>query len=127
MKKNYFCLALCALLVAFSFSADAQQTKKIPRIGVLYSGSPSSTAAQREAFQQGLRELGYIEGQNITVEYRYSERVAEFPNLATELVRLKVDAIVVASTAGAQHSLRSPTSRFFRRQLMLATQSRCER
>jgi putative ABC transport system substrate-binding protein len=93
---------LHVLLLALAFSADAQQTKKIPRIGVLYSGSPSSNAFGREAFRQGLRDLGYIEGQNITVEYRYAERVAEYPNLATELVRLKVDAIVVASTAGAQ-------------------------
>src|SRR6266436_4000941 len=101
-RRKISCFALHTLLLALAFSADAEQTKKIPRIGVLYSGSPSSTAAQREAFQQGLRELGYIEGQNITVEYRYAERVAEYPNLATELVKLRVDAIVVASTAGAQ-------------------------
>ena len=93
---------LCALLFALCVSVEAQQPKKVPRIGVLHSGSPSSTAPQREAFRQGLRDLGYIEGQNIVVEYRNAERVAEYPNVATELVRLKVDVIVVASTAGAQ-------------------------
>jgi putative ABC transport system substrate-binding protein len=57
-----------------------------------------------------MRDLGYIEGQNIAVEYRYAERVAEFPNLATELVRLKVDVIVVSSTAGAQAAKNATTT-----------------
>jgi len=110
MSKIILCLALCALFVALSLPADAQQPKKVPRIGVLHSGSPSSTAAQRDAFRQGLRELGYIEGQNITVEHRYAEGVVEFPNLATELVRLKVDVIVVPSTPGAQAAKNATTT-----------------
>ena len=101
MSKKVICFVLCTLLWALSILAEAQQAKKIPRIGFLIAGSPSSTAAQREAFRQGLRDLGYIEGQNIAVEHRYAEGVAEFPNLAKELVRLKVDVIVASSTPAA--------------------------
>ena len=101
---------LCALLLALTVPAQAQQPKKIPRIGVLLVGSPSSTAAQRDAFQKGLRDLGYIEGQNIAIENRYAEGAAEFPNLATELVRLKVDVIVTAGTAGAQAAKNATTT-----------------
>src|SRR5215471_8153295 len=107
--KIIICLFAAALLSNASF-VGAQQPKKVPRIGVLHSGSPSSTAAQRDAFRQGLRELGYIEGQNITVENRYAEGVVEFPNLAAELVRLKVDVIVVPSTPGAQAAKNATTT-----------------
>jgi putative tryptophan/tyrosine transport system substrate-binding protein len=95
MKKNVFCLALGAMFVALCFSAEAQQPKKIPRIGFLSFGSPSVLI---EAFRLGLRELGYVEGKNIVIEWRYAEgkqdRLSEF---AAELVSLKVDAIVTAS------------------------------
>ena len=110
MSKKIMLIALCSMLIAVVPPVEAQQLKKIPQIGVLISGSPSSTAAQREAFRQGLRDLGYIESQNIAVEYRYAEGVAEFPNLATELVRLKVDVIVVSSTAGAQAAKNATTT-----------------
>jgi ABC-type uncharacterized transport system substrate-binding protein len=81
--------------------AEAQQPGKMPRIGFLASGSPYSFASQTEAFRLGLRELGYVEGQNIGIEYRYAEgRIDRFAELATELVRLKVDVIVTASTPG---------------------------
>jgi len=103
-------LALCAVLFALCPSVEAQQPKKVPRIGVLYSGSPSSNAASREALRQGLRDLGYIEGQNIAVEHRYAGGVAEYPNLATELVRLKVDIIVASSTPGAQAAKNATTT-----------------
>jgi len=86
------------LLLALCFSAQAQQPKRIPRIGYLSSGTPSSEATRSEAIRLALRELGYIEGQNIAIEYRYAEaRVDRAPELAAELVRLKVDIIVVAS------------------------------
>ena len=101
LAGNIIVLALGALVWSFSFSAEAQQPKKVPRIGILHSGSPSSTAAGREALRQGLRDLGYIEGQNIAVEHRYAGGVAEYPNLTTELVRLKVDIIVTQGTPGA--------------------------
>ena len=92
-------LAVAVVLLALGVIAEAQQPKKVPRIGVLASGDPASDSArsEAEAIRVALRELGYIEGQNIATEYRYTEgkqdRLAE---LAAELVRLKVDVIVVA-------------------------------
>jgi len=77
-------------------SAEAQQPTKIPLLGRLGADSPSSAdAARREAFRQALRELGYVEGENIVIEYRYAEgKFDRLPDLATELVRLKVDVIL---------------------------------
>ena len=99
MTKNFFGLTLCALLLVVSFSVEAQQPKKIPRIGFV-SGSPGPDV---QAFQQGLRDLGYIEGQNITIEHRYAEGMAErLPNLVAELVQLKVDIIVVSGSPATQ-------------------------
>jgi len=87
------------MLLALPFSARAQQPTKIPRIGFLNATSPSTVAARLEAFRQGLRELGYVEGKNIVVEYRWAEgKIERLPDLATELVRLKVDVIVTASS-----------------------------
>jgi putative ABC transport system substrate-binding protein len=75
--------------------AYAQQSKKLPRIGYLTVGSPETTPARFEAFQQGLREVGYTEGKDIIVEYRYAEdKLDRLPALAAELVNLKVDLIV---------------------------------
>ena len=89
--------ALCALLFALCSSAEAQQPKKVPRIGYLSNNDPASESARAEAIQLALRERGYIEGQNIAIEYRYAEgKVDRFPELAAELVRLKVDLIVIA-------------------------------
>ena len=76
---------------------DAQQPKKVPRIGYLSPSDPASDSARAEAIRLALRELGYIEGQNIAIEYRYAEgKHDRLPELAAELVRLKVDIIVVA-------------------------------
>jgi putative tryptophan/tyrosine transport system substrate-binding protein len=97
MTKHIFALSLGALLFALCSSAEAQQPKKIPRIGYLALGSPSGNPFRIEAFRQGLRELGYVEGKNIIVEYRYAEgKFDRHPALAAELVRLKVDVIVTA-------------------------------
>ncbi len=89
---------ICSLLAILLFtvsSAEAQQPTKIPRIGYLGGGSPSSYPARIEAFRQGLRELGYIEGKNIVVEYRYAEGKADREReIAAELARMKVDVIV---------------------------------
>src|SRR5439155_21474355 len=75
--------------------AEAQQQTKIPRIGYLSGNFLSSESARTEAFRQGLRELGYVEGKNILIEYRYAEgKLDRLPALAAELVRLKVDLIV---------------------------------
>jgi putative ABC transport system substrate-binding protein len=100
-KRRVFAFCFGALLFAFCPAAVAQQAKKVPRIGYLGTGSRSS--ADVEAFQHGLRDLGYIEGQNITIEYRSSEGMAErLPNLAAELVQLKVDVIVVSGSPSSQ-------------------------
>ncbi|MBI2015686.1 MAG: ABC transporter substrate-binding protein, partial [Candidatus Rokubacteria bacterium] len=78
--------------------ADAQPPAPIPRIGLLSPFSPSDAALWHQAFRQGLRDLGWVEGKNISIEYRYAEgRSDRLPGLAAELVRLKVD-LIVAST-----------------------------
>src|SRR5499433_2001409 len=87
------------VVLAFAGTAEAQQTKKTPRIGYLVGSSPSADAARYEAFRQSLRELGYVEGKNIVIEARNAEGKSDrFPALVAELVRLKVDVIV---TSGA--------------------------
>jgi putative ABC transport system substrate-binding protein len=83
------------MLLALSVSIEAQQPKKVPRIGYLSVNSPSTAPARLEAFRQGLRELGYVEGKNIVIDYRYAEgKQDRLPALAAEFVRLKVDVIV---------------------------------
>src|SRR6516225_5871581 len=99
MKASIVCLALGALLVALSWPAAAQQPEKVYRIGIL-AGSAQALGWQprNEALQQGLRELGYVEGKNLLLEYRYAEgNVARFPELAAELVRSKVDILVAVA------------------------------
>jgi putative ABC transport system substrate-binding protein len=94
-KATALSVLFAVILLAVPVIAEAQQPTKIPRIGYLGGGSPSSNPARIEAFRQGLRELGYIEGKNIVVEYRYAEGKADGGReLAAELVRLKVDVIV---------------------------------
>jgi putative tryptophan/tyrosine transport system substrate-binding protein len=99
-SEKVFCLALCAMLLAFSFRVEAQQAGKVPRIGLLVASSPSFYSSRIEAFRQGLRELGYVEGKNISIEYRYAEgKEDRLRELAAELVHLKVDIIVAAASA----------------------------
>jgi putative ABC transport system substrate-binding protein len=89
--------AIVVALTVCGARAEAQQPTKIPRIGYLGGGSPSSNPALIEAFRQGLRELGYVEGKNIVIEWRYAEeKLDRLPALAAELVSLKVDIIVTA-------------------------------
>ena len=96
MTKKVIGLALGALLFALSVSAEAQQTGKIFRIGFLDPSTASGSAVLVEAFRQELTKLGWIEGKNITIEYRFAEQNNErLPELAADLVRLKVDVIVV--------------------------------
>jgi ABC-type uncharacterized transport system substrate-binding protein len=96
MNKKVICLVLCAMLFALSYSASAQQPKKVLRIGYLSPFDPATESAPAEAIRLALRELGYIEGQNIAIEYRYAEwKRDRFSKLLAELVRLKVDIIVV--------------------------------
>jgi putative ABC transport system substrate-binding protein len=84
-------------------AADAQQPPKVPRIGALHILPPGAASVHLEAFRQGLRELGYVEGQNIAIEYRYAEgRTDRYAELAGELAGMKVDVIVVWGVAVAQ-------------------------
>jgi putative ABC transport system substrate-binding protein len=83
-------------------SVEAQQPEKVPRIGILIAASTSFYSARVEAMRQRLRELGYVEGKNIVIEYRYAEgKLERLPDLAAELVQLKVDVIVTAPSPGA--------------------------
>src|ERR1043166_480070 len=87
----------CSVLHARCSSAWAQQPKKVSRIGYLSNGTPASDSARADAIRLALRERGYIEGQNIAIEYRYGQgKLDRVPELAAELVRVKVDIIVVA-------------------------------
>ena len=89
--------ALCSLLLAPCSSVQAQQPKKVPRIGYLSADDAASESSRAEPIRLALRELGYIEGQNLTIEYRYAEGKRDrLPELAAELVRLKVDIILAA-------------------------------
>ena len=95
-------LTLSAMLLALCAPAQAQQTGKIFRIGFLDSSTASGMAGLLEAFRQEMRKLGWIEGKNITVEYRFAEQKPErAPELAADLVRLKVDLIVATDTPSA--------------------------
>jgi putative tryptophan/tyrosine transport system substrate-binding protein len=100
VSKKILCLALCALLLALSLPAEAQQPKKVPLIGYLSTIDAARDSARAEAIRLALRDRGHIEGQNIATEYRYAEeKVDRFSELAAELVRLKVDIIVVSGGA----------------------------
>jgi putative ABC transport system substrate-binding protein len=99
VKRKITVLAICALLAAPCVSAEAQQPAKMPRIAYLSFRFPSSVV---DPFLQGLRDLGYRDGQNIVIEYRYAEgKESRLLELAAELARLKVDVIVAANTAAA--------------------------
>jgi ABC-type uncharacterized transport system substrate-binding protein len=97
-----FGFALCAVLFALCSSVYAQQPKAVSRIGVLAQSSAYFLSTQLKAFRQALRELGYVEGKNIVIDYRHAEgKLDRLPVLAGELVRLKVDIIVASSTPAA--------------------------
>src|SRR5215467_1113596 len=94
-KRGIFNVLICVFLLALGISAQAQEPKKTARIGFLGATSSSTVTARIEAFRQGLRELGYVDGENIIIDYRYAEGKPErLPGFAAELVHLKVDVIV---------------------------------
>src|SRR5262244_940674 len=100
MNRRAFVAGSIALLAA-PIVAEAQQAAGIPRIGVLHPGAPATSSHFAAAFDQGLREHGYLEGQNIVVERRFGEAKAErLSDIAAELVRLKVDVIVTSTDPG---------------------------
>lgn len=93
-------VTLAGAILAAPLTAGAQQPAKVPRIGILRPGSPPDPLV--DAFRQGLRELGYVEGRSISIEYRWAEgRNDRLPDLAADLVRLKVDVIVASGPAPA--------------------------
>jgi putative ABC transport system substrate-binding protein len=100
VKRTALLVTLALGLLAAPLAAGAQQTPRVPKIGLLRFGSPPDTNVA--AFLQGLRDLGYVEGQNIAIEYRWAGgRVERIPELTMELVRLKVDVIVSTGDTGA--------------------------
>jgi putative ABC transport system substrate-binding protein len=97
MRVKFVLFTLAAIIPVYAHLAEAQQAGKVPRIGFLSGSPPSSIKASTEAFRQGLRDLGYVEGKNIVIEWRSGEGKRDrFPALAADLVRLKVDLIVTA-------------------------------
>jgi putative tryptophan/tyrosine transport system substrate-binding protein len=104
MIKTAIVFTLCAVLLAPSFTVEAQQSGKVPRIGYLSRrGAPTPTTPDPNgnAFRRGLRDLGYVEGKNILIEFRYAEgKTDRLPDLVAELLQLKVD-ILVSGTSQA--------------------------
>ena len=99
------------VLLAVGVTAEAQQTGKVPRMGFLDNSTASGSAVLSEAFWQEIRKLGWIEGKNITIEYRFTEgKNSRLPELAADLVRLKVDLIVVTGTIAALAAKRATTT-----------------
>jgi len=110
MSIRIVCFALAALLFPSSFPVEAQQAKKVTRIGYLAVSDAATESTRFEAIRLALRELGYIEGQNIASEYRYAEGKRDrLPELAAELVRLKVDIIVAPGGAIAVRAAKNAT------------------
>jgi ABC-type uncharacterized transport system substrate-binding protein len=110
MKAKILVYALPALILATIHLAEAQQTGKIYRIGYLSLAKTGINSTRFEAVRLALRELGYIEGQNIAIEYRYAGgKVDRFPRLAAELARLKVDIIVVGGGTGPIQAAKNAT------------------
>jgi ABC-type uncharacterized transport system substrate-binding protein len=102
-KAGWSLVWIAAVLLTVVVMVEAQQPKKVPRIGFLFALSPSLVSARIEAFRQGMRELGYVEGKNIVIEWRFAEdKPDRLPTLATELVRLKVDIIVTAGPSATR-------------------------
>ena len=100
MTRKLTVLTLCALLFALCLPSEAQQPTRIPRIGYLIATSPSVISARIDAFRQGLRELGYVEGKSIVIDYRWAEgKLDRLPALAAGLVNLTADVIITAGPA----------------------------
>ena len=110
MKRKIIVGLLATVLLTSASLADAEQTKKIPRIGWLAGNLPYTQTPRLEVLRRGLRELGYIEGKDVMIEARYNQgKLDQLPELAAELVRLNVDLIVAVGTQAAQ-AAKSATS-----------------
>ena len=110
MNKRLLVSFVAILILAAVQTLGAQQPRKVARIGYLSSFDPATDFTRSEAIRLALRELGYIEGQSIATEYRYAEgKLNRFPELAAELIRLKVDIIVVAGGGRTISAARNAT------------------
>jgi len=98
IRNSQSAILVCALLFALGSVTEAQQTRKVARIGFLVPGSKAMFSTRVDTFRHGLADFGYVEGHNVIIEYRYGDNVDRLPDLAAELVRLKVDVIVTAGT-----------------------------
>jgi ABC-type uncharacterized transport system substrate-binding protein len=111
MLRYLVWMPLCALLLALGVPVEAQQPKKIVRVGYLAAVSAAADAPRLEAFRQGLRELGYIEGENLVIEFRHEGGgFGRLPALAAELVELKPDVLVAVTTNAAQAAKQATTT-----------------
>jgi len=111
VKRRTFITLLGGAAAAWPLAAGAQQAGKVPRIGFLGAASPSTFASRLEPFRLGLRDFGYVEGANMTIEYRWAEgRYERLPELAAELVRSNVDLIVTHTTPGSLAAKRATTT-----------------
>ena len=101
-------LGLVLVLFAVPFVADAQPSRKVPRIGYLHSGTASGAL---DAFREGLKDLGYLEGRNVTIDARWAEgKYARLPDLVAELIRLDADVIVALTTPAARAAKQATTT-----------------
>jgi len=111
MSEKIVSLALCAVVLGLCFPTDAQPSEKLARIGLLSATSASNLKVRLQAFREGLRELGYVEGKNIVIEYRYANRRFDrLPGQAAELVRLKMDAIVTGGPAPTRAAVQATST-----------------
>src|SRR5215475_12059373 len=111
MKKAAVPILVAVVMLALGVTAEAQQPKKVPRIGFLDNSTASGSAVLLDAFRQELNRLGWIEGKNITIDYRFAEQKNErLPELAADLVRLKIDLIVVTSAVAALAAKKATTT-----------------
>jgi putative tryptophan/tyrosine transport system substrate-binding protein len=110
-KRKFGSFAVCALLYALCATAEAKQPANVTRIGYLGGVSLSANTARHEAFRQGLRELSYVEGKNIVIEWRSADGKRDrLPALAAELVRLKVDVIVTGGPISTRRAKEATVS-----------------
>jgi putative tryptophan/tyrosine transport system substrate-binding protein len=110
MKKAAVPILVAVILLTVAVVTEAQQPKKVPRIGYLLAGDPTNESTRFESIRLALRERGYIEGQNIAIEYRYAQgKIDRYAELAAELVRLKVDIILVAGGTGVIQAAKNAT------------------
>jgi putative tryptophan/tyrosine transport system substrate-binding protein len=108
-RDNKTVLPLIGFVLAVVQFAQAQEPTKISRTGLLNTNAAAAFTARTEGFRQGLRELGYVEGKNINIEYRYAEgNLDRLAALAADLVRLKVDVIVTAVSSSTRSAKKLP-------------------